>query len=312
LSNRQPPTQMSTKSQSGKAKMRRSRSVSTKTPAAARKTPPLSPSPVAEPLQRAASSPEPSPSLSENAVPSRPRPRSTLQKNLGTPGRAAARAARRRSASKQQQPTSSAALTRSRRTRSNDVAKQLFSRSSSSTSSSERSDSGDSSTSAISQLRKDLRQAEKEEESRLESTFTCPASLQLKRAAKRLESSGTVANRRVFIAVSDVCEFPIFGLFANAAFKKGDVVTTYGGRLRSAADARKEAKSEITHVRRIPGSLFVRDGKEFSSYFKRDSDSEMREDRKLPASARVHREITGTVVQNVFCLCVVVHVKGCG
>jgi transposase-like protein len=190
-------------------------------------------------------------------------------------------------------------LTIRRRARSNNIAKQLIFNSQEEAQSQDSSGEESASSSSTpdsdiaNQLRKDLKQAKREDEIITEINMTCPEHLKKASVVRKLEHSGSLANERVFVAISDVCESPILGLFANVDFKRGDVVTCYGGRLRSSNDAHQEEEDHKTHVRRIPGSIFVRDGLEFSRYFKRDSVSEMKSELDLPASARVHREVTG-------------------
>jgi hypothetical protein len=59
----------------------------------------------------------------------------------------------------------------------------------------------------------------------------------------------------------------MLGLFAARTFEVGEVVTTYGGSLRSALTARAEPPQLHTHTRKIPDSQFVRDGKKWSQQF---------------------------------------------
>jgi hypothetical protein len=57
------------------------------------------------------------------------------------------------------------------------------------------------------------------------------------------------------------------GLFASQLYAAGDVVTAYGGGLRTARFVRSLGKDALTHARRIPDSDFVRDGRPWAAFF---------------------------------------------
>jgi hypothetical protein len=76
--------------------------------------------------------------------------------------------------------------------------------------------------------------------------------------------SGTIANGRCYIAVSRIAGL---GLFAAQSFAKDEVVTAYGGGLRTASFVRSLGKEAMTHSRRIPNSDNVRDGKPWAAFF---------------------------------------------
>ena len=74
----------------------------------------------------------------------------------------------------------------------------------------------------------------------------------------------------IHVSMSHRGATPMLGLFAKARFYKGDVVTEYGGILRSVSEMRESVPREKwTHARRIPGSDYVRDGYDMSLTFDR-------------------------------------------
>jgi hypothetical protein len=79
------------------------------------------------------------------------------------------------------------------------------------------------------------------------------------------ENKGTIANKKVYVAVS---ERGGLGLFAGCDFQRGDVVTEFGGTLSH----RKEIDPEKTsHGRLLPDSGgYVRDGYNWALLFPRD------------------------------------------
>lgn len=88
---------------------------------------------------------------------------------------------------------------------------------------------------------------------------------------EKLRRAGTIANRGVYVAVSDLgeapLEAPMLGLFAGREFKAGELVTFYGGEIVSADKVKAYPPKLLTHTARIPGSDRVADGREFSYCF---------------------------------------------
>ena len=97
-----------------------------------------------------------------------------------------------------------------------------------------------------------------------------PETMMTSNYIKARDEIGTIDNGRLYVAVSSICEQPILGLFAGVQFKAGDVITSYGGLLKTAHEVRKSGTMK-SHVRRIPGSIYVRDGYEWSQCFDRKS-----------------------------------------
>lgn len=81
------------------------------------------------------------------------------------------------------------------------------------------------------------------------------------------DNMGTLDNEKVYVTTSSIAETLMLGLYAGVDFKAGDVVTEYGGSLRSADSLRN--KDERSHARNIPGSGCVRDGRHWSRFFSR-------------------------------------------
>jgi hypothetical protein len=119
-----------------------------------------------------------------------------------------------------------------------------------------------------------------------EQTKTCRE----KKYQERIDKIGTLDNGRVSVRVSSLAApVPMMGLFANQKFEVGEVVTTYGGQLRSVHDARSESARLHTHTRRIPESDFVRDGKAWSERFRLSFPlKEQLQEMKRPAGKRTH------------------------
>lgn len=81
---------------------------------------------------------------------------------------------------------------------------------------------------------------------------------------RHMQRTGTLANRRVFVGRSRLLsgQSPsrnspkmVLGLFAGVAFKRGSIITEYGGILRSSKHVLVRS-----HARRVPGTDEVRDG----------------------------------------------------
>jgi hypothetical protein len=99
-------------------------------------------------------------------------------------------------------------------------------------------------------------------------TTSVATTLYTKAYLSKCATAGTLANGGVYVAVSDLAEQPMLGLFTGRAFKKGEVVTLYGGVVADADDMRRATPAKFhTHVIRIPGSDTVRDGLLWSQQF---------------------------------------------
>jgi hypothetical protein len=104
------------------------------------------------------------------------------------------------------------------------------------------------------------------------------------------KSSGTIANERCYIAVSRVGGL---GLFAAQSFAKDEVVTAYGGGLRTATFVRSMGKDALTHARRVPNSDNVQDGKPWAAFFEsasRELALDIVAEQKLDAAQRTRVE----------------------
>ena len=78
---------------------------------------------------------------------------------------------------------------------------------------------------------------------------------------------------------------PFLGLFTSRPVRAGQVITVYGGDLCAEVDVLKKEPKLYTHVRRIPGSIFVRDGLAWSSMFDRTG-VDFEKERELPPCLR--------------------------
>lgn len=95
--------------------------------------------------------------------------------------------------------------------------------------------------------------------------FKAPDHMQTKIYKKSLKKAGSLHKGGVFVAVSSISKNKnMFGLFSKRSFKKGEILTTYGGIYRH----RDEMVNRVTsHTRRIPGSDYVLDGFKYSTMF---------------------------------------------
>ena len=117
-----------------------------------------------------------------------------------------------------------------------------------------------------------------------------PETMMTSNYIKARDEIGTIDNGRLYVAVSSICEQPILGLFAGVQFKAGDVITSYGGLLKTAHEVRKSGTMK-SHVRRIPGSIYVRDGYEWSQCFDRKSTEYALNQKNLVTSERAHLKL---------------------
>ncbi len=104
---------------------------------------------------------------------------------------------------------------------------------------------------------------------------------------QKKQISGTLSNKGVYVAVSDLIPGkPILGLFAGRDYKEGDTVTFYGGGVFDLTDARKRPASLNTHSFRLPGGMEILDGFSWAKTFRLPPDAES--EQKLPEYRRMH------------------------
>ena len=103
------------------------------------------------------------------------------------------------------------------------------------------------------------------------------------------EDLGTLDNGTLFVAVSDFLSLePTLGLFANVAFAEGQVITAFGGGLRSASDLRTLLGADHgKYARIVPDSGMVRDGSLWALQFPREPQL-LRAERAKPIEKRTH------------------------
>ena len=82
-----------------------------------------------------------------------------------------------------------------------------------------------------------------------------------------LTKVATLTNGKVYVSISTLTSpTPMLGLFAGERFEPGDPVTLYGGVLGD-VDEYRTAPRVDTHVMKVPGGDWIRDGKPFADCF---------------------------------------------
>jgi hypothetical protein len=103
---------------------------------------------------------------------------------------------------------------------------------------------------------------------------------------KTWSSWGTLLNRKVEARVSEIGGREGRGLFAGVRFKRGEVITLYGGELLTAQKAKEI--TDHSYMLRISDSLYCIDGSQFANRI-----TEREGDRYLPLPADVDAGVQG-------------------